>query len=149
MLAGSTAIDGGQSSGATSDQRGRIRPFGIANAPGGDGADIGAVEMQQLFLVTNTNDAGAGSLRDAVTNAPPNTDILFDPLVFNVARTITLTSGELVINKNLNIIGRGANLLTVSGNQQQPRLFHQLRLYRFLERNDHYRRQRRGSNQQR
>ena len=118
LLANSAALDAGNSSGATSDQRGSIRPIdlpGIPNATGGDGADIGAAEMQS-FLVTNVNDMGAGSLRDAVTNAPANSDILFDSSVFNVARTITLLTGELVINKNLNIIAPGANLLTLSGN---------------------------------
>jgi VCBS repeat-containing protein len=47
--AGSIAIDKGDSSGSTTDQRGLPRPCddsGIANATGGDGADIGAFEVQ-------------------------------------------------------------------------------------------------------
>src|SRR5438067_7959375 len=47
--AGSIAIDRGESSGLTVDQRGLSRPCddsGIANASGGDGADIGAFEVQ-------------------------------------------------------------------------------------------------------
>jgi predicted outer membrane repeat protein len=45
----SPAIDHGTSSGLTTDQRGRPRPqdlLGVPNAAGGDGADIGAVELQ-------------------------------------------------------------------------------------------------------
>ena len=47
LLAGSPAVDAGNSSGATSDQRGSTRPAdfpGIPNAS--DGADIGAFEVQ-------------------------------------------------------------------------------------------------------
>lgn len=48
-LLGSPAVDKGSSFGATTDQRLFPRPFdypGIASAAGGDGSDIGAVEMQ-------------------------------------------------------------------------------------------------------
>ena len=46
---GSIAIDAGHSSGASIDARGEPRPCdqaGMPNAPGGDGADIGAYEVQ-------------------------------------------------------------------------------------------------------
>ena len=49
LLAGSPAIDKGKSFGLTNDQRLFLRPFdnpGIPNAPGGDGADIGAFELR-------------------------------------------------------------------------------------------------------
>ncbi len=50
LLAGSPAIDAGSaSSGETTDQRGFPRPSdlpSVANAPGGDGSDIGAFELQ-------------------------------------------------------------------------------------------------------
>jgi len=48
LLAGSPAIDKGNSFGLTTDQRGFARPFDnltIMNATGGDGADIGAFEV--------------------------------------------------------------------------------------------------------
>ncbi|MBX7152481.1 hypothetical protein K1X84_12630, partial [bacterium] len=64
--------------------------------------------------VTNINNTGAGSLRSAVSSAAPG-----DTIVFNAGlagQTITLTSGEILINKNLTIIGLGAANLTVSGN---------------------------------
>ena len=59
--------------------------------------------------VTNGNDSGAGSLRQAIIDGSPNDTINFAPRV----TTITLTSGELVIDKNLTITGPGANHLTV------------------------------------
>ncbi len=86
--------------------------------------------LAATFTITNTNDSGAGSLRDALmqanTNAQEDT-INFDPAVFNVPRTITLTSGEIPITAEdmsgnnqigrlVTINGPGANLLTISGN---------------------------------
>lgn len=53
LLQGSPALDQGESSGATTDQRGFDRPVdlpGIANAAGGDGADIGAFEAASATL---------------------------------------------------------------------------------------------------
>jgi hypothetical protein len=118
-LPGSLAIDQGNSFGAVTDQRGRARPNenpSVPNAPGGDGSDIGAVETgATTLIVTTTNDSGTGSLRQMIANALPNfTDTIgFAP---NVIGTITLTSGELTIDKSLNITGPGAKLLAVSGN---------------------------------
>nr|MBP7693866.1 right-handed parallel beta-helix repeat-containing protein [Anaerolineales bacterium] len=62
--------------------------------------------------VTNTNDSGAGSLRQAIAAAGSG-----DTIVFNLATpaTITLTSGALNLNKNLTITGPGADQLTISG----------------------------------
>jgi uncharacterized repeat protein (TIGR03803 family) len=65
------------------------------------------------FVVTNTNDSGSGSLRDAINNAA-STSITFDPGL--AGQTITLTSGQLVVNHNLTITGLGANQLAISGN---------------------------------
>lgn len=64
------------------------------------------------ITVTNTNNTGAGSLRAAITAAAPGDTILFAP---GLSGTITLAS-SLTINKNLTIIGPGADLLTISGN---------------------------------
>jgi hypothetical protein len=63
--------------------------------------------------VTNNNDSGAGSLRQAIADAGIGDEITFSA---TVTGTITLTSGELSINKNLTITGPGAHVLTISGN---------------------------------
>jgi hypothetical protein len=61
--------------------------------------------------VTNTSDSGAGSLRAAIAGASSG-----DTINFSVTGTITLTSGELLINQNLTISGPGASSLAISGN---------------------------------
>lgn len=64
------------------------------------------------ITVTNTNDNGTGSLRQAIIDAASGDVIEFDP---GVAGIITLT-GQLTINKNLTINGPGADVLAISGN---------------------------------
>ena len=56
LQAGSIAIDKGHSSGSTTDARGLTRPCDLAsvtNASGGDGADVGAFEVQGTCAATN------------------------------------------------------------------------------------------------
>lgn len=73
------------------------------------------------FTVTNTNDSGAGSLRQAVLDANAATTtadtIVFDAS-FNVPRTITLTTiisiSPAAGVDTLTITGPGANLLTIT-----------------------------------
>ena len=65
------------------------------------------------ITVTNTNDSGPGSLRQALTIANDG-----DTIGFAVTGTISLTSGELVIDKNITISGPGPGLLTVVRSQQ-------------------------------
>src|SRR5882724_10978514 len=74
------------------------------------------------ITVTNGNDSGLGSLRRAINFASPGDTINFAPSV----TAVDLTSGELVINKNLTITGPGANQLTVqrSTNGLDFRIFH-------------------------
>ncbi|NEN91157.1 MAG: hypothetical protein F6K48_20510 [Okeania sp. SIO3H1] len=76
------------------------------------------------FNVTNTMDAGNGSLRDAIAmaNATPDADIIsFDSSLTGM--TIGLTSEELSITNSLTINGLGANLLTVDAQQNGFRVF--------------------------
>jgi hypothetical protein len=63
-----------------------------------------------IITVTNLNDSGPGSLRQAIVDATPA-----ETIDFAVTGKITRTSGELVINKDLTLIGPGATNLTVSG----------------------------------
>ena len=135
LLAVSKAIDKGDSGGSSTDQRGFNRPVDTPSIPNtGDGADIGAFEVQadqlagcsEINLVVNTNaEAGSGSLRSIITAACPGSTITF---AANVRGTITLTSGELTLNKNLTIRGPGAKLLTIqrsTANGTAPfRIFH-------------------------
>jgi len=114
-------------------------PFFDQRGPGFDRVvngriDIGSIEVHlQGPVVTNTNDSGPGSLRDALVNAQNGDTITFNiPMGKAKTRregaitTITLTSGELVINKNITISGPGANLLAVSrATEGAPfRIFH-------------------------
>ena len=66
----------------------------------------------QLALVTSGADSGPGTLRQAILDAADGATITFAKKV----HTITLTTGELDIAKNLDIEGPGANKLTISGN---------------------------------
>ncbi|MBI5649977.1 MAG: hypothetical protein HZC40_05935 [Chloroflexi bacterium] len=66
------------------------------------------------LTVTNANDSGAGSLRQAITNATAGDTIIFDPAL--TGGTIPLTSGQLAINTRVTIQGLGASVLTVRGN---------------------------------
>jgi len=71
-----------------------------------------------VITVTNTNDSGPGSLRQALADANDG-----DIIGFAVTGTIGLTSGELLVDKAITISGPGAENLTVNGNAKS-RLFH-------------------------
>jgi len=62
-------------------------------------------------IVTTNTDSGAGSLRSTINAACPGSTITFD--MNQVTSPITLTSGELLLNKSLTFQGPGANLLTI------------------------------------
>ncbi len=70
------------------------------------------------IIVTNTNDSGPGSLRQALADANDG-----DVIGFAVTGTIGLTSGELLVAKNITISGPGAENLAVNGNGENT-VFH-------------------------
>jgi predicted outer membrane repeat protein len=64
-------------------------------------------------VVTNANDSGPGSLRNAIDVVANGGAVYFDPALVN--NTITLTTGPLVVNKMVAIDAADAVGLTVSG----------------------------------
>ena len=72
--------------------------------------EVGNALPANIIVVTNTNDSGPGSLRDALSIA--NDGDTIDAT--GVSGTILLTSGELQINHNVTINGPGAENLAVN-----------------------------------
>jgi len=68
--------------------------------------------------VTNTNDSGPGSLRQALSVVNDG-----DTIDFAVTGTIGLTSGELLVNDSITISGPGTASLAINGNTD-GRVFH-------------------------
>jgi hypothetical protein len=92
-------------------QRNRVRARCRRFAP-----RIDALEARALLsnlVVTNTDDSGSGSLRQAIADAKGGDTIAFAHSLRG--QTITLTSGELDITQSITIDGLGASNLAVSG----------------------------------
>ena len=106
-LLGSPAIDAAVGSLTTNDQRGLSRPMD-GDDNGSAVADLGAVEKQMYpFVVTNLADSGAGTLRQAVSDAasvaaPDAALITFDPglngQTNTLASQITVNVSQLFID---------------------------------------------------
>ncbi|MFI5458140.1 MAG: beta strand repeat-containing protein, partial [Isosphaerales bacterium] len=109
LMPGSPAIDAGSNalipSGIATDQRGFSR---IVNGT----VDIGAFEVQ-VYVVYNTADHGAGSLRTAMVNADQTGG---STILIATSGVITLASALPAITGDVYMFGPGANVLTVSGN---------------------------------
>lgn len=72
----------------------------------------GVIALQaDTITVTNTNDSGLGSLRQALIDANDG-----DTIDFAVTGTIGLTSGELLVDKSITISGPGADNLIINAN---------------------------------
>lgn len=109
----SPARNAGTNTGApTTDARGFNRPQATTT-------DIGAFEIQTNSIVTNTNNSGAGSLRQAVLSVTSGDIIQFETPLFDTAQTISLSAGQIVVGKNLTIYGNGANILNVQNTAAQ------------------------------
>jgi len=73
------------------------------------------IAQAATITVTNNNDSGTGSLRNAIATAVSGDIIIFQSSLAN--QTITLaTTLEIPVNKNLTIDGLAATNLTISGN---------------------------------
>jgi hypothetical protein len=100
----------GQSRQCRARRRTAFCPFGI------EAAQVETLETRRLLsalTVTTAADSGAGSLRADIAAANNGDTINFASSL--KGKTITLTSGELLINKALTIQGPGAAQLTISG----------------------------------
>src|SRR5437588_8994631 len=75
--------------------------------------------MAHTITVTSTADSGAGTLRDALASAANGDTIDTSSLT----GTILLTSGELLVNNSVTILGPGPANLAVNGNAAS-RVFH-------------------------
>ncbi|MEK6276620.1 MAG: choice-of-anchor Q domain-containing protein [Actinomycetota bacterium] len=82
------------------------------------GATLAAAGSAQAadFTVTNLNDSGSGSLRQAIIDANNNPGA--DRVLFasGLSGTITLTSGIVEMLDPVQVLGPGADQLTISGN---------------------------------
>jgi|GEM_PF-796670 len=89
----------------------------INTMPGGAGwvDEVVFTPFVPTPIVLNTNDSGPGSLRQIIADFPSGTLITFDPSLSG--KTITLTSGQLFIDKNLGIDASALpNGIVISGN---------------------------------
>ncbi len=79
-----------------------------------DQVRVQPVPPPTAVTVTTLADSGPGSLREAVNIIAPDGLITFDRTL--AGGTIALTSGQLMVERNMTIDGSGAAGLTVSGN---------------------------------
>ena len=73
-----------------------------------------------VITVTNTNDSGAGSLRQALADAQDGDTINFDPSV----NTVTLTTAELSISQSITISASPQTVTVQRASQTEFRIFH-------------------------
>src|SRR6516162_8450169 len=90
-----------------------VAAVGAVASPGANQGLVGVSNaLPATIVVTNINDSGPGSLRNALAMA--NDGDTIDAT--GVSGTILLTSGELQISHNVTINGPGAGNLAVNGN---------------------------------
>jgi hypothetical protein len=104
-------------SGGTGNLNPNFDGRGYPRSQNGSTFDIGAFETQP-YVVSNTNDSGAGSLRAAIAQDDTDEPIIFAP---NLAgQVISLSSGPITITHNLAIQGLGANEVQVVSGTVAP-----------------------------
>ena len=104
-----------KAAGGGASQAGKVLASGAALTLG-VGLGLGAPAAAATFNVTNLNDAGPGSLRQAIQDA--NNAAGPDVVTFQagLTGTITLTSGQLYISDSVDVQGPGQAVVTVNGN---------------------------------
>lgn len=94
-----------------------VGPLSEDFGPGGLTVGIGVTCTEaQVFMVTNSNDSGPGSLRDVLNNACSGGKVTFDMSPGHVTSPITLTSGQLSIFQDQTIAGPTSTSLVINGN---------------------------------
>ncbi|HXW81871.1 MAG TPA: choice-of-anchor Q domain-containing protein, partial [Acidimicrobiales bacterium] len=137
LLPGSPAIDAGDSFGLTTDQRGDPRPVdfpGLPNAPGGDGADIGAFEVQPACtgqadpaqachsLTVTLSGRGTGSVSGTGISCPTGCSGSYGAST-TVALTATPAVGATFTGWSGDCTGTGACSLTMSADRAVTAMF--------------------------
>jgi len=113
LLAGSFAIDKGHSSGSSVDARGLTRPCDlatIANASGGDGADVGAFEVQGACGATNTNPVANADTATVAEDSGANAINVLANDTDAEADTLTITGVTQGAHGSVSITGGGTGL---------------------------------------
>jgi hypothetical protein len=90
-------------------------PFGLAQRTTAKGN-----RPATTITVTNGNDSGPGSLRQALADANDGDTINFDASV----GTVTLTTAELAISKSVTVSGAPQMVTVVRASQTEFRIFH-------------------------
>lgn len=83
----------------------------VACGGGGDSSSAGSstgTRPSVFYVVSNTNDSGAGSLREAITSVNNSSSTQYSGITFSVAGTITLASDLPSISKKVLIDGTSA-----------------------------------------
>ena len=111
---------------ARRQKRGRLERQRLALGAGvtiGATLAVGGTAQAADYVVTNLNDDGSGSLRQAIDDA--NTHAGPDRVLFQSGLTgsINLTSGRLKITDPLEVLGPGAGQLTVAGDNTSSVLY--------------------------
>lgn len=78
---------------------------GLVACGGGSSSSSGPTDPKVFYVVTNTNDSGAGSLREAITSVNSSSSSQYSGISFAVAGVITLASDLPAITKKVLIDG--------------------------------------------